>query len=384
MDFTIDINHIRKSFEIIFCYIHKINEEFLKENITGYIYKDLITYRDPDRNWFAKDFCPQINMLSQSIIEEDQVHRLYIKNTKIQDKYIESILDNFRICTKDDPYDEYGDNVRLSEYIDEWKTRIPSIYDKEEHLKRLVWDVSLYFIKENSMREEIAFWANSILSPEKYLHLDEFRSNGMICKVIDFENSFVEIKAINGLWGEYTRYCKSTPLIPNSPEVKIPKEVYSPCCNTYLVRYLGKGLFDNLARTETIILPVSLKKCEWSFWRCKKLKSITVDGYGWEIQGYDGVLYDNNKKRLIAYPNCHGSEYYVPDGVEVLEKCSFKDCDNIRKLHLPKTLKRIGLNAFYRCYNLEEIICDFKENDVEFEGYYGEYGNINPRWIFRH
>lgn len=378
-----DINNLNEKLSIISTYIHRINETFLSENITGYVDKTYVEYRDSDRNWFSKDFCPQINMMTQNIVVESELKQLYICGSKIQDKYLDSLLSLYRVCTKDDFSSEEDDNNRLSDYINLWKLEIPRVYDRDEHLKRLIWDVSHYFNKDNTYRNQIEELSNIMLSPDKDLHLDEFQSNGMVFKVIDFNRNFVELKSIKGLFGEYTHYCKSKPVLPNSVFVKIPAEVYSPCCNIYTVKTLGNGVFNNLTKTETIILPVSLKKCKWSFWNCKKLKSIQTDGYGLEIQGFDGVLYDKNKKTLLAYPNCHGTEYYVPEGVEKLENCSFKDCDNLKILHLPSTLKHIGLNAFYRCYNLEIINCNFSEdNNIIFEGFFGNSGDVHPQWVY--
>lgn len=384
MSLNLNIDKIKDSLSIIHSYIYKINEEFLKSNITGRINKCNVTYRDPTRDWFSKDFVPQLNVETQSLLKtDDKTMHLYINDTTIRDNYIYNLLESYRICTSDEPYDQVEDNKRLNELISKWKIEIPSTYDKDEHLRRLIWDISSYLYVDDESRNKIKSLVDVILSPDKNLHLDEFHSNGMVFKVIDFGGKLVELKAIEGLFGEYAYYCKSDPVLPNSQTVKIPQTVYHPCCVRYTVRSLSKGLFDNLTKTETIILPVSIEKCEWSFWNCKKLKEIKLDGFGWYMETNDGVLYDRGHKTLFAYPNCHGSEFHVLDGVVNIDNCSFKDCNNIKKLFLPQSIKHIGLNAFYRCYNLETIICDFNEKDIVFEGYFGDYGNICPLWIFK-
>ena len=78
----------------------------------------------------------------------------------------------------------------------------------------------------------------------------------------------------------------------------------------------------------------------------------------------------------------HGSIYEVPEGVEIIEKCAFKDCTNIEMLILPATIKQIKLNAFYRATNLKRIVCGCRQEYLNFEGFYGDYGNVQPKWFY--
>ena len=48
------------------------------------------------------------------------------------------------------------------------------------------------------------------------------------------------------------------------------------------------------------------------------------------------------------------TEVTVPEGIETLEG-TFKGFENLKTVHLPKTLKNIGLDAFQGCTNLESI-----------------------------
>ena len=48
-------------------------------------------------------------------------------------------------------------------------------------------------------------------------------------------------------------------------------------------------------------------------------------------------------------------EIIIPDGVEVIEKGTFKDCTDLKKVDIPKTLRKIGDEAFENCISLEEI-----------------------------
>ena len=99
--------------------------------------------------------------------------------------------------------------------------------------------------------------------------------------------------------------------------------------------------------------------------------------YG-NYQSINGVLFDCHRKKLIAYLNNHGKEYVIPEGVEEICNLAFKDCTNIERLFIPSTIKKIGLNAFYRCENLKEIHCRCEKGYFIFDGFQGDSGNVNP------
>ena len=52
----------------------------------------------------------------------------------------------------------------------------------------------------------------------------------------------------------------------------------------------------------------------------------------------------------------------------------------LEKLVLPKSIKRIGVNAFYRCINLKVIESKVPKEEIQCEGYVGDYGDVSPQW----
>ena len=149
---------------------------------------------------------------------------------------------------------------------------------------------------------------------------------------------------------------------------------------------IGPGVFDSLTNTEIVKLPYTLSRIDWSFWKCSKLKSIEIAfHYSYMntcFKSVDGVLYSEDGNTLYAYPNAHGTIYAVPEGVTSIHKMAFKSCDLLETLTLPSTLRHIGINAFYRCVSLKRIICEMGCQDFTFEGYMGQYGEVNPKWYF--
>ena len=150
--------------------------------------------------------------------------------------------------------------------------------------------------------------------------------------------------------------------------------VYAQGKGEFQVTEISEGVFENLTETKKIILPHSLIKIEWSFWKCQKLESIEVNEIRYQrkhFKSIDGVLYTalnvSDDAISLATPE---------DSIVV------KDCYNLEELTLPSTLEHIGINAFYRCENLKRIIVNRKNGSIKIEGFWGDYGNVTPKWYW--
>ncbi|MCM1336372.1 MAG: caspase family protein [Candidatus Amulumruptor caecigallinarius] len=64
-----------------------------------------------------------------------------------------------------------------------------------------------------------------------------------------------------------------------------------------------------------------------------------------------------------------GIDYYV----SMVENEGFRNCKNLRSIELPNSVKRIGINAFYDCANLETAVMPDDAEAAIFKGTYG-YG----------
>ena len=120
----------------------------------------------------------------------------------------------------------------------------------------------------------------------------------------------------------------------------------------------------------------------WGIVNNANLFKFEVDEKNEYFCAVDGVLYNKNRTKLIAYPErkqeLYREEYLnnkkyksipsvpaatekidlvyiVPDGVEELAPHSFYRIDTLEKLVLPNSLKRIGTEAFFQMYALKEI-----------------------------
>ena len=74
-----------------------------------------------------------------------------------------------------------------------------------------------------------------------------------------------------------------------------------------------------------------------------------------EYVTHDGVLFSHNMKKLLLYPrNKPDDEYTVPEGVEEIGRKAFYFAQNLRRVHLPKSVKKLAVGCFYKSC-VEEI-----------------------------
>ena len=292
-------------------------------------------------------------------------------------------LHSFRLETED-CYKADEDEKKIKEFEKQWKIEIADKYQLNEHIRRFVWDLKPFTPASgySHLRESLIELVNTIIPNS--VDFFAFYSCGFHCQYLSSPNKDNSIRIVKsvGLFGHYIRYGYDKVVLQDQKIIEIPSQLFAPGLHSCRVVEITKGVFESLHEAEIIRLPQTINKLDWSFWHCRKLESIDVDKENKYYSSIDGVLYSKDHKVLYAYPNMHGSIYEVPEGVETIERFAFKDCDNIELIILPSTLKLIKLNAFYRATNLKRVVCACKIEDFVNEGFYGEYGDVNPQWFY--
>ena len=384
---TQDIEILNECKELIFAFKHHlsiINGEFLAHHIIGVIRKGWVKYRDPDNDWYHKVFCADLDGVAKNCIGIDKnTGHFYVTGTSFRDYYLYDLINCFRLETEE--YFKEEDERRFLELEIEWKKEILSKYQRFEHLRRLVWDLKPFkHSPYGNLQEEIVLLVNEIIPND--IDFYSFVYCGLSFKCIGYNNfnGNIQVAIMNavGLFGNYVHYGRDKVILQDQKIIDIPHTTYAPGLRRCTIVEISKGVFESLHEAEIIRLPQTINKLDWSFWHCRKLKTIDVDKDNKTYSSIDGVLYSKDHKVLFAYPNMHGSIYEVPEGVETIERFAFKDCDNIELIILPSTLKLIKLNAFYRATNLKRVVCSCRMEDFVNEGFYGEYGDVNPQWFY--
>ena len=93
-----------------------------------------------------------------------------------------------------------------------------------------------------------------------------------------------------------------------------------------------------------------------AFYNCQNLTDIYVHGDNENYKSVDGVLYTKDGKTLIAYPaGKTESEFTVCSGVNTIEGYAFYGCNNLEKITIPNSVKKIGYDAFGSCSSLTDV-----------------------------
>ncbi len=119
---------------------------------------------------------------------------------------------------------------------------------------------------------------------------------------------------------------------------------------------IGDYAFSCCYGLTSITLPQGLQSIGVSaFNSCWGLKAFTVDEGNTHFAAQDGVLFNKNLSKLIAYPNAKGASYVVPEGVDSIAGGAFSGCDGLTSITLPEGLQSIGELAFSSCSGLTSI-----------------------------
>ena len=383
-----DIEILNGCKELIIAFKHHlsiVDGDYLAHHIIGVIRKGWVNYRDPDRDWYYKKYCADLDAEARNCIGVDkQTDHFFVAGTSFRDYYLYDLINSFRVETEDN-YQKDTDEKRIKELESQWKKDILSNYQRDEHLRRFVWDLApfTHSDKYGHLRGQVIEMTKQVIPNNVDFY--SFIYCGLSYKCLDYNHPYgihVAIKNAVGLFGNYVHYGRDKVVMKDQTIIDIPPTTFAPGLRHCTIVEISKGVFESLHEVEKIILPSTIRKIDWSFWHCRKLKTIDVDKDNKTFGSIDGVLYSKDHKVLFAYPNMHGSIYEVPEGVETIERFAFKDCDNIELIMLPSTLKLIKLNAFYRATNLKKVVCACRIEDFVNEGFYGEYGDVNPQWFY--
>ena len=92
-----------------------INADYLSKHIIGIIRKGVVRYRDPDNNWYYKNFCADIDNVTKDLIGIDkQTGHYLVSSTNFRDYYLNDLIDSLRIETEES-YQKDVDEKRIKE-----------------------------------------------------------------------------------------------------------------------------------------------------------------------------------------------------------------------------------------------------------------------------
>ena len=64
-------NYYKKVVDLLMAFkkhIEIVNGDYIANHLTGHIFHEWITYRDPDNNWFAKNYVPDLDEEAKALL----------------------------------------------------------------------------------------------------------------------------------------------------------------------------------------------------------------------------------------------------------------------------------------------------------------------------
>lgn len=131
------------------------------------------------------------------------------------------------------------------------------------------------------------------------------------------------------------------------------------------VEIIGAEAFIDCIELKDIILPDSVKTIGALAFFYSGLQSITIPDNVTSIGGraFEGTQWYNNLpndviylgKVLYAYNNPLGTSIVIKGGTTEIASEAFANCENIKQVKIPDSVKTIGGYAFYKCKSLTSI-----------------------------
>lgn len=145
------------------------------------------------------------------------------------------------------------------------------------------------------------------------------------------------------------------------------------------MKFYGAGMFDgctNLTKISFGSTPESgaIVYGSGMFVRTPNLQTIVVSEENSVFEAVDNVLYDKNKKTLLAYPGgCTNASFTVKAGTEKIMRFGFSNNSYLEKIEFPDSLKVVDINSFYIMEKIDNISFP---SSVE---YFYDAGNPNEK-----
>jgi hypothetical protein len=114
---------------------------------------------------------------------------------------------------------------------------------------------------------------------------------------------------------------------------------------------IGKHAFYNCSNLEKIVLPSSVRIIENNPF--SNLPLVIVENHSEHFKFIDGALYNSTMSTLFYYQHSsEGDTISIPDGVRIIGRHAFYNCQNISTIIIPSSVEIIGYNPFARCSSL--------------------------------
>ena len=138
------------------------------------------------------------------------------------------------------------------------------------------------------------------------------------------------------------------------------------------VTSIGGRAFYGCSSLTSVTIPDSVTSIDNSFFGCVSLKSFTVSESNSAYSSKDGVLFNKNKTKLVAYPaGKTNTSYTIPDSVTSIGYSAFYGCSSLTSVTIPDSVTSIGSEVFYGCSSLTSVTIPDSVTSIGYDAFSG-------------
>jgi len=122
------------------------------------------------------------------------------------------------------------------------------------------------------------------------------------------------------------------------------------------VKSIGSFAFESCSGLTSVTIPSKVKSIGvCAFDNCINLMNIQVESDNLNYCSIDGVLFNYDKSKIVAFPGGRTGEYQIPNSVMTIEDHAFNTCYRLTLVTIPNSVTTIGNNAFFNCSGLTSV-----------------------------
>ena len=138
------------------------------------------------------------------------------------------------------------------------------------------------------------------------------------------------------------------------------------------VTSIGDSAFSGCSSLTSVTIGNGITSINDSFSGCVSLKSFTVSESNSAYSSKDGVLFNKNKTKLVAYPaGKTNTSYTIPNSVSEIKEWAFSDCSDLTNVTIPNSVSKISYGTFWGCSSLTSVTIPTSVKSID--GYAFEY-----------
>ena len=119
---------------------------------------------------------------------------------------------------------------------------------------------------------------------------------------------------------------------------------------------IGEHAFLGCESLKTVSIPLSLTALSGNpFAYCPGMEAFIVPDAHPSFASIDGILCEKETGTLISFPAAKADRYTIPDGIRVIGKEAFYNCQRLRSLRLPDTVTVLEEAALRGCIQLTDL-----------------------------